>query len=145
MGKLIQKRKVYLHVFAPVTTVFILNNLMLLSLETPGYLVLNILSFGAVITLSIIGLQNMKEEKRNNHYTVEEIVQDSEALDKAYADLKSLLVTSCQKESLPIAKELAKICAELGPVAENMRDKKPTPFRQGSLRSAFRIETKKVA
>lgn len=146
MGKLTLKKKAYLHVFVPVTAVFILNNLMLLTLETPGYIVTNILTYGLVVTISIISLRNFGKEKQTQVLFREDISEEAEAVEEVYAELKILLSRCVQKESLPIAKELAKICSELGPIAEELRVKselseppKPSPFRQGSLRSAFRI------
>lgn len=58
MSKLTSKPKLYLNVFVPVTTVFILNNIYLMTLETPGYLMINLISFGLVVTFSILSLRN---------------------------------------------------------------------------------------
>ena len=120
--------KIYLHVFAPVSAVFILNNLVLLTLETPGYLITNLITFTVVLTVSILTLRNSRKEKPS---------QEKAILDKTYADLKHLLGECCQKESLPIAKELARICADLGPHAKV--EPKKSPFKQGSLRNVYKM------
>lgn len=129
-----------------MTAVFVLNNLVLLTLETPGFLVINLISYGSVVTFSIIGLRNLKAEEKIQDQKPLDLSKDAEAVDKVYHDLKILLAQSIQKESLPMAKELARICSELGPVAAELNEKveeklppRPSPFKQGSLRSAFRI------
>ncbi len=61
MSKLTSKPKLYLNVFAPVTIVFIVNNIYLMTLETPGYLILNLVSFGLVLTFSILSLRKFDE------------------------------------------------------------------------------------
>src|SRR6476620_3337552 len=147
MKKLTLKRKVHLHVFIPVTSVFILNNLILMTLETPGYLIINLMSYGLVMSLSIYALRNFGEEKKIAIHTVEDFSEESETIDEVYEDLKVLLTNCLQKESLPIAKELVKICSDLGPVAETINYKVPkeNPFPQGSLRRAYKRDVKKAA
>lgn len=147
------KARLYLHIFAPVSAVFILNNVHLLTLETPGYLILNIVSFGVVITLSILCLRNFGEKESRPASTVpmksalHDITDDAETIGEAYSDLKQLLVMSCQKNSLPIAKELARICSELGPAAADLNEKvedrlvpRERTFKQGSLRNVYKTQ-----
>lgn len=136
--------KILLHVYIPVTAVFILNNLVLWSLETPGHLIVNILTFGVVVSISILCLRTLEEKKSKP--------KNAEKIDEIYDDLKKLLANSCTKESLPTAKELARICSELGPIAAEMNERseektapKETPFRKGSLRSAYGYQSKKAA
>lgn len=62
MSKLTSKPKLYLNVFAPVTVVFLLNNIYLMTLETPGYLIINLIFFGIVMTFSILSLRSLEEE-----------------------------------------------------------------------------------
>jgi hypothetical protein len=126
--------KIYIHVFAPVSAVFILNNLVLLTLETPGYLITNLISFTAVLTVSIFSLRDINKKGPS---------KENEVLDKTYADLKILLGECCQKESLPIAKEIARICSDLGPYARV--EPKKSPFKQGSLRNAYKMHSEKIA
>lgn len=146
MGHLTLKSKIYLHVFIPVTTVFILNNLFLISLETPGYLMINLLSFGVVITVSILSLRSL-DVKEPAKPALHELSDDAVAIGDVYSDLKQLLVFSCQKDSLPIAKELARICSELGPAAADLDEKiedlanpRKSAFRQGHLRNVYRYK-----
>lgn len=147
------KPKLYLHVFVPASAVFILNNVHLLTLETPGYLILNVLSFGVVITLSILCLRNFGEKETRHASTIpiksalHDITGDAETIGEAYSDLKQLLIMSCQKNSLPIAKELARICSELGPAAADLNEKvedrlapRERTFKQGSLRNVYKTQ-----
>lgn len=149
MGKLTLKPKIYLHVFVPVTAVFILNNIYLITLEKPGYLMINLVSFGVVVTFSILSLRNFEKNVTKSESvdpfkrTLHELSDDAEAIGDVYSDLKQLLVVSCQKESLPIAKELARICSELGPAAADLNEKltpRVSSFKQGSLRNVYRMK-----
>ncbi len=63
MSKLTSKPKLYLNVFVPVTAVFIPNNIYLMTLETPGYLMINLVSFGLVVTFSILSLRKFEEKE----------------------------------------------------------------------------------
>lgn len=137
-------------VFIPVTAVFVLNNLVLMTLETPGYFIVNLCSYGLVVSLSIMGLRKFEANKKIKKipiHSTEDFSEEALALEEVYNDLKVLLSTCIQKESLPIAKELAKICTDLGPVAENINYRMPkeNPFKQGSLRSAYNRDEKKAA
>lgn len=136
--------KIFLHIYLPVTAVFILNNLVLWTLETPGHLIVNILSYGVVVSISILCLRTLEEKKSKP--------KNAEKIEEIYNDLKKLLTNSCTKESLPTAKELARICSELGPIAKEMNEKsearpvvKESPLGKGSLRSAYGYQTKKAA
>lgn len=131
--------KIYLHVFLPLTALFILNNLVLMTLDTPGYLLINLVSFGVVVSFSLIALSflKLKENEKDKSIEILDDAKDPEVLDEVYRDLKKLLIANCHKESLPVAKELAKICTKLEP--HTTQAPKESPFRQGSLRSAFRI------
>lgn len=129
-----------------MTAVFVLNNLVLLTLETPGYLIVNLCSYGLVMSLSLLALRKVGKEKKMLIEIREDLSVEAEVIDKVYHDLKILLGNNCNKENLPLARELAKICSELGPIAAELNEKveenqlpKPSPFKQGSLRSAFRI------
>lgn len=133
--------KILLHVYLPVTAVFILNNLVLWTLETPGHLIVNILTYGVVVSISILCLRTLQDKKPESK------PQNAEKIEVIYDDLKKLLANTCTKESLPTAKELARICSELGPIAAGMNDevKKEGPFGNGSLRSAYGYQSKKAA
>lgn len=151
MSKVTLKPKIYLHVFVPLTIVFILNNLYLMTLEIPGYFLINLVSFGVVVTFSILSLRNFGEKDPSFDsgdpvkLALHELSHDAEAISDVYSDLKQLLAVSCQKESLLIAKELARICSELGPAAADLNEKledriapRVSPFKQGSLRNVYR-------
>jgi hypothetical protein len=132
---------------------------VLLTLETPGYLIVNILTFGVVVSISIICLQLFqdKEPKQTKvdpslETKLRELAKDAEKIEIIYDDLKRLLSQSCTKETLPYAKELARICSELGPVTANLNRKledkqelKVSPFNKGALRRAYRDHAKRVA
>lgn len=140
MNKSTLKQKVYLNVFMPVTAVFILNNFVLLTLETPGYFIINLITFVTVLTVSILSLRNLSEKISKDSTDS----SNSEVINHVYADLKKLLTVCCQKDSLPIAKELVRICSELGPLTDKPKIDNG-PFQKGSLRRAFRIEEFKAA
>lgn len=145
-------RKIYLQIFGPVTALFILNNLTLVALEIPGLLIVNILSYGVIVTVAILSLKSFtKKETReipisslSTSQTFDRLQDNSEQLEEVYSDLKQVLANCCQKESLPVAKELARICSDLGPITkeidEIIESKRPpavSPFRKGALRRAY--------
>lgn len=145
MKNLTLKRRLFLHSFVPVTAVFIINNLFLLTLETPGYAIVSAVFYGIAVSISILLLSDFKLKEPKSDLSEEDLERHSQAINESYTRLKSVLADCCQKESLPIARELAAICRDLGPVAgelKEMSDKKKEtrgPLGQGSLRRAFRI------
>lgn len=139
--------KIFLHVYVPVTAVFILNNWMFLSLDRPGYLIVNILSFGVVVSISIISLQFLKVEKPEEESSPVDLSEEAQKVEEVYDDLKKLLAETCTKENLVVAKELVRICSKLGPVSAELNNKAPRKkiIKKSSLRSVYRSQIHKSA
>lgn len=139
--------KLHILFLAPVSLVSGINGLVLYVAESYVLLSINILVFVLVVTITLPflgsfsdkltnGLKNLSSDVETVGYSAqilssESIAHTTAEIEEVYADLKHVMISCCHnaenaglesKGYLTIAKDLGRICGEMGPLTVKLQE-----------------------
>lgn len=131
--------KLHLLFLTPLSLVSSINGIMLYIAESYVLLSINILVFVLIVTISLPflgsfsdrltkGLKDLALDVETVNYSAqilanESVAQTTTEIEAVYADLKQVMI-SCihKKDHLTIAKDLGRICGEMGPLTIKLQE-----------------------